>query len=66
MKLAYGKLVFEAGDALHVEDAVGKLTLTAERGHDCARCCFRAICDTQNPCNVMARFCMETHFVEEK
>lgn len=63
MRLAYGRLQFEAGDTLHVEDAAGKVTLRAKDGHDCPQCGFYAICDAANEGNLMARFCTETHFV---
>ena len=64
MKLVFGKLMFEPGDTLHVEDVAGNLTLTARAGHICGQCTFCDICDARKQGNLFARWCAETHFVE--
>ena len=66
MKLSYGKLLFEPGDILRVEDSLGKENFIVAQGHDCEKCAFRVICDRRNPENRIAKYCSETHFESQK
>lgn len=66
MKLEYGKLLFECGDILNIEDTAGKESLKAEKIHDCRLCEFYGICDESNPANTISRFCRNTHFIRLK
>ena len=66
MKLSFGKLTFEQGDVLHIEDVMGKETVYVSAGHDCSKCEFRAICDERKSNNTFAKYCMETHFSLKK
>lgn len=66
MRLSYGKLMFENGDTLRIEDSAGTETLVAAGEHDCGKCEFRGICSALNKGNIIARFCAETHFEVRK
>jgi len=63
MRISFGKLLFEEGDTLHIEDTAGVMdSLIAVKGHDCSRCEFCVVCDEKKDGNVIARFCKDTHF----
>lgn len=62
MKLSFGKLIFEKGDILNIEDEFGKETFVIKSGQNCNDCEFYTICNKKNPNNLIARFCKETHF----
>ncbi|MDE5897903.1 MAG: hypothetical protein K2H09_01360 [Treponemataceae bacterium] len=66
MKWQDGRLQFEDGDTLRIEDGGSTGTFAARRGRDCGRCEFSSICDRRNRDNIMARFCTETHFERKR
>ncbi len=64
MKIFYGKLMFQDGDKLNIEDNFGKVRLIAKSGFECEKCEFYILCNS-NKNNVMRNYCMETHFITE-
>lgn len=66
MKLSFGKLIFEEGDVLNVEDTFGNEKFYVKNGHNCSICEFSAICNERNPNNRIAKYCCDTHFSADK
>ena len=66
MRCKDGRLQFEDGDTLHIDEDGCIETLTARQGRDCGRCEFGGICDRRNRGNIMAGFCTETHFERKR
>ena len=66
MKFFKGKLMLEEGDLLHVVDTFETITYEAKNGHDCSRCVFCGICNERKEENKIAKFCIETHFIEKE
>ena len=64
MKFFEGKLMLEEGDLLHVVDKFETVTYEAKSGHDCSKCIFCGICNERKEENKIAKFCIETHFIE--
>ncbi len=66
MKLIQGKLMFEEGDVFNVEDTFGNEHYIVKKELNCSKCEFYSICDNNNSKNLIARFCIETHFEKVK
>lgn len=63
MLLSYGKLLFEPGDVLTVEDECGRENFIAVKNQNCVECVFLSICNKLNPNNTFAHHCTNCHFV---
>lgn len=66
MKFKNGNLMLEEGELLHIEDTFETVTYEAKSGHDCKKCVFCGICNERKEENRIAKFCIETHFIEKE
>lgn len=58
-----GRLMFESGDKINVEEFGNGMSFVAHPGHKCEKCEFGPICNPNNKGNFIAKFCTETHFL---